>query len=138
MPPKYAPMLQPNARRAPYPINRPPMTDAMKLPLVILVNLNSPPAAEAKNAPSMTAKLRTVVESAGIDHSNARAACPCQQPRLAASHPIAAVALEPHSAKAEVAPHGSPRVSSVKACNPASATAAGIQGQEPLKILFQP
>src|SRR5699024_11232084 len=41
MPPKYAPMLQPNARRAPYPISSPPMTDAKKLPFVTLVNLRS-------------------------------------------------------------------------------------------------
>src|SRR5699024_10516416 len=138
MSPKYAPMIQPNARRAPYPINRPPMTEAMKLPLVILVNLNSPPAADAKNAPSMTPKLRTVVESANIEEFKAVAASPCQYPQLATSNPIKSATLEPHSANAEVIPHGSPRVIRVKAFNTARATAAAINGHEPLKILFQP
>src|SRR5690625_3321688 len=114
------------------------MTDAIKLPLVILVNLNKPPAADAKNAPRMTPKLRTVVESANIDEVKAVAASPCQYPQLPTSNPMNSATLDPHHANAEVIPHGSPRVISVKAFNTASTTAATIKGHDPLRILFLP
>lgn len=39
----------------------------MTLPLVILVNLNKPPAADVKNASKMTPKFSPVMESSNID-----------------------------------------------------------------------
>src|SRR5699024_10037954 len=138
MPPKYAPMLQPNARRAPYPISSPPMTDAKKLPFVTLVNLNSPPAADAMNAPRITPKLSTVVESANMEDCRATADSPCQYPQLATSIPKNCRVFDPRSANAEVMPYGCPRVMSVSAFSTARAVAAASSGHEPLNLRFQP
>ena len=114
------------------------MTEAAKLPVVTRVNLNKPPAAEATNAPIITPKFSTVVESVKIDASSADALAPCQYPQLATSKPMTEAILDPHNAKAEVMPQGVPRVMSVNAFKTANTIAAANKGQDPRKIRFQP
>jgi len=59
-------------------MSSPPITEAVKLPGVILVNLNRPPAADAIKAPRIIPRFKTVVESAKIDACRAAALSPCQ------------------------------------------------------------
>src|SRR5699024_1102797 len=119
-------------------MSNPPITDAVAFLPLIFENLKSPPAADARNAPRITPRLRTVVESAKIDDSNAAAFAPCQYPQLATSTPKNCATFDPHKAKADVMPHGVPRVISVKALRSANTAAAANNGHEPRKIRLQP
>ena len=63
IPPKYAPMLQPKARRDPYPISRPPRMEAPAIPGFIFFGLNVPWKDAAIKAPKIIPKFSTLVES---------------------------------------------------------------------------
>ena len=57
-------MLQPNARRDPYPINSPPTMAAPATPSFIFLGLNVPWNEAEIKAPNMIPKFMTLVESA--------------------------------------------------------------------------
>src|SRR5918993_4144241 len=120
--------------RAPYPRSSPPITAAANDgPEIFQTGANRPARMAASNAPRMMPKSITEVTSINtLDFSAAACAGAVQYDHDATSTPIASNHFAPHSANADVTPHGRPPMVSVAMLTMARPTAPATSGHGPV------